>query len=99
LFSNILNSFYKCTLIVSRTTNIDIYLKFRIFDTIFNYLNYLKKTITNYDCSLREIIIKACKKASTKLVKYYSKTKELDKMLYNLVNILNFTQKLSFYKI
>jgi len=86
-----LNSFYKCTLIVSRITNINIYLKFRIFDAIFNYLNYLKETIIDYNCSLREIIIKACKKVSTKLVKYYSKTKELDKMLYNLVNILNST--------
>jgi len=99
LFDNILNSFYKYTLIVSRTTNIDIYLKFRVFDTIFNYLNYLKKIITNYNCSLKKIIIKECKKASTKLVKYYSKTKKLDKILYNLVNILSFTQKLSLYKI
>jgi len=99
LLNNILNSFYKCTLIVSQTTNTSIYLRFRIFDAIFNYLNYLKKIIIDYDCFLREIIIKACKKASTKLVKYYSKTKELNKILYNLVNILNFTQKLSFYKI
>jgi len=94
-----LNSFYKCTLIVSRTTNINIYLRFRVFDAIFNYLNYLKKTIIDYNCSSREIIIKAYKKASTKFVKYYSKTKELDRILYNLVNILNSTQKLSFYKI
>jgi len=99
LLNNILNSFYKCTFIVSRTTNIDIYLEFRIFDAIFNYLNYLEKTIIDYNCSLREIIIKACKKASTKLVKYYLKTKEFDKILYNLVNILNSTQKLSLYKI
>jgi len=98
LLNNILNSFYKCTLIVSRITNIDIYFEFLIFDAIFNYLNYLKKTIIDYDCSLREIIIKACKKTSTKLVKYYLKIKELNKMLYNLVNILNSTQKLSFYK-
>jgi len=86
-----LNSFYKCTFIVSRTTNINIYLKFRVFDTIFNYLNYLKKIIIDYDCSLREIIIKACKKVSTKFVKYYSKIEEFDKILYNFVNILNST--------
>jgi len=94
-----LNSFYKCTLIVFRTTNINIYLRFRIFDAIFNYLNYLKKIITNYDCFLKKIIIKACKKASTKFVKYYLKTKELDKILYNFINILSSTQKLSLYKI
>jgi len=94
-----LNSFYKYTLIVSRTTNIDIYLKFRVFDAIFNYLNYLKKIIIDYNCSSKEIIIKVCKKVLTKFVKYYSKIEELNKILYNLVNILNFTQKLSLYKI
>ena len=52
-----LNFFYKCTLIISRTTNIDIYLKFRIFDAIFNYLEYLEKIIKinfcffNKDCN------------------------------------------------
>jgi len=84
-----LNSFYKYTFIVFRTTNVNIYLRFRIFNAIFNYFNYLKKTIIDYDCSLREIIIKACKKVLTKLVKYYLKTKELNKMLYNFVYILN----------
>ncbi len=62
-------------------------------------MNYLKKAITNYNCFLKEIILKACKKALTKFVKYYSKTKEFNKILYNFVNILNSTQKLSFYKI
>jgi len=99
LLNNILNFFYKYTFIVSRTINVNIYLKFRIFDTIFNYFNYLKKTITNYSCFLKEIILKACEKASTKLAKYYSKIKELNKILYNFVNILNSTQELSFYKI
>jgi len=99
LFDNILNSFYKYTLIVFRTININIYLKFQVFDAIFNYLNYIKKTITNYSYFLKEIILKACKKASTKFAKYYLKTKELNKILYNLINILNSTQKLSFYKI
>ncbi len=74
-------------------------MKFRVFDIIFNYFNYLKKTITNYSCSLREIILKICKKVLTKFVKYYSKTKEFNKILYNFINILNFIQKLSFYKI
>ncbi len=86
-----MNSFYKYTFIVSRTTNVDIYLKFQVFNTIFNYLNYLKKTITNYSCFSKEIILKACKKVSTKFVKYYSKTKKLNRILYNLVNILNST--------
>jgi len=94
-----LNSFYKYTFIVFWTINASIYLGFRVFDTIFNYLNYIEKIITNYSCSLREIILKACKKASTKVVKYYLKIEELNKMLYNFVNILDSTQKLNFYKI
>jgi len=74
---------------VFRTINVNIYLKFRVFNIVFNYLNYLKKIITNYNCFLKEIILKACKKASTKFVKYYLKIKKLNKMLYNLANILN----------
>ncbi len=31
----------------------------------------MKKTIINYSCFLREIILKVYKKVSTKLVKYY----------------------------
>jgi len=99
LLNNILNSFYKYIFIVFRTTNTSIYFKFRIFNTIFNYFNYIEKTITNYSCSLRKIILKVCKKVLTKLVKYYLKTKKLNKILYNFVNILNSTQKLSLYKI
>jgi len=89
-----LNSFYECTFIVSRIINVSIYLRFRVFDAIINCFKHLKKTIINYVCSSKEIVIKACNKVSTKLVKYYSKTKELDKTLYNLANILNSTQKL-----
>jgi len=59
----------------------------------------LKKIITNYNCFLKEIILKVYKKALTKFVKYYSKTKKFNKKFNNFVNILNSTQKLSFYKI
>jgi len=38
---------------------------------------------------LRKIILKVCKKVLTKLIKYYSKIEELNKILYNLINILN----------
>jgi len=94
-----LNSFYKCILIVSRTINISIYLEFRIFDAIFNYLKYLEKIIKVNIYSLINIVFKTCNKASTKLAKYYLRTKELNNILYNLVNILNFTQKVSLYKL
>jgi len=94
-----LNSFYKCILIILRTINIDIYLIFWVFDAICNYLKYLKKIIRVNIYSLINIVIKICNKISTKLAKYYLRTKELDNMLYNLVNILNLTQKNNFYKL
>ena len=68
-------------------------------DTIFNYLKYLEKTININICFLIEIVTRACNKISTKFAKYYSKTKELNNILYNLINILNSMQKSSFYKI
>jgi len=84
---------------VFRTINVNIYLKFRVFNIVFNYLNYLKKIITNYNCFLRKIILKVCKKVLTKFVKYYSKIEKLNKTLYKFINILNSIQKLSLYKI
>jgi len=94
-----LNFYYKYTLIVLQIFNTSFYLKFRIFDAIFNYLEYLKKTIKMNIYSLTKIITRACNKALTKLAKYYSKIEELNNILYNFVNILNFTQKLNVYKI
>jgi len=40
-----LNSFYEYILIVLQTINTNIYLRFRIFDAIYNYLEYLKKQL------------------------------------------------------
>ncbi len=65
---------------------------------MFNYLEHLKKTLEINVCFLTKIVTKVCNKVLTKLAKYYSKTKELDNTLYNLINILNSTQKLSLYK-
>ncbi len=59
----------------------------------------MKKIITNYNCFLRKIILKVCKKVLTKFVKYYSKIEKLNKTLYKFINILNSIQKLSLYKI
>ncbi len=94
-----LNSFYKCTFIVLQTINTNIYLEFRVFDAMFNYLKYLKKIIKINVYFLKNIVLKACNKVSTKLAKYYLKTKELDNILYNFVNILNLMQKVSLYKL
>jgi len=82
-----------------QTINTSIYLKFRVFDTIFNYLKYLEKIIRINIYFLTNIVIKICNKVSTKFAKYYSRTKELNNILYNLINILDFTQKASLYKL
>ncbi len=94
-----LNFFYKCTLIISRTINTNIYLEFRIFNVMFNYLKHLKKIIIINVYSLTNIVIKICNKVLIKLAKYYLRIEELDNTLYNLVNILNFTQKINLYKL
>ena len=99
LVNNILNSFYKCTLIVSQTINIDIYLEFRVFDTIFNYFKHLEKIIRINIYFSKNIVFKICNKTSTKFAKYYSKIEKLDNILYNLINILDSTQKISLYKL
>ncbi len=98
LVNNILNSFYECILIVSRTTNADIQLKFRIFNALFNHLEDVKKFIKRNTSSLSAIIIKAYEKALIKFTKYYFKTEDSGETIYNIVNILNSTMKLSLYK-
>jgi len=98
LIKNILSSFYKYAFIVLRTINIDIYLEFRVFNAIFNYLKYIKKIIRINIYFLTNIVIKTCNKVLTKLAKYYLK-KKLNNILYNLVNILDFTQKVSHHKL
>ena len=94
-----LNSFYKYTLIISRIININIYLEFWIFDAIFNYFKHLEKIIKTNVYFLTNIVIKICNKVSTKFIKYYLRTKELNNILYNFVNILDFTQKINLYKL
>ncbi len=98
LVNNILNSFYECILIVLRTINADIQLKFRIFNALFNHLKDVKKFIKRSTSSLSAIIIKAYEKALIKLTKYYFKIEDSDETIYNIINILNFTMKLSLYK-
>ncbi len=97
--NNILIFFYKYILIVLQTISINIYLKFRIFDTIFNYFKYLKKIIRINIYFLKNIVFKICNKVSTKFAKYYLKIKKLNNILYNFVNILDSTQKVNLYKL
>ncbi len=99
LVDNLLNSFYKCTLIVSWTTNTDIHLRFQIFDAIFNHLEQIEKNIRRSTCLLSAVIVKTYEKVSIKLAKYYVKIEDSNETIYNLANILNSIMKLSLYKI
>jgi len=78
-------SFYKLILIVSRTINVDMHLKFRLFNALFNNFNVVERIIRNNACSSKTLIIKACELTFTKLAKYYSKIKNKDELIYNLV--------------
>jgi len=78
-------------LIMSKTTNVNIHLKFRLFNAFFNYFNAIKKIICDNACFLKTLVIKVCELIFTKLAKYYSKIDDKDKLIYNFVIILNST--------
>ncbi len=86
-----LYSFYKLILIVFKTTNVNINLKFRLFNILFNYFDAIKRIIRDNACFSKTLVIKACELIFTKFAKYYFKTKSKDKLIYNLVMILDFT--------
>jgi hypothetical protein len=89
-------SFYKLILIVSKTTNINIYLKFPLFNAFFNYFNVVKRIIRDNAYFLKTLVIKVCKLIFTKLAKYYFKTKSKNELIYNLVIIFRFYLKIKF---
>jgi len=93
-----LNSFYELTLIIFRIINVDIHLKFRMFDALFNHLNVIEMIVRDNACTLQALVLRACELASNKLAKYYFKTKNKDELIYNLAMILDSTQKLNLYQ-
>jgi hypothetical protein len=93
-----LNSFYELTLIVSKIINVDIHLKFRMFDALFNHLNAIEMIVHNNACTSQAFVLQACELASAKLAKYYSKMKSKDELIYNLAMILDSIQKLKLYQ-
>ncbi len=98
LVDNMLNSFYELTLIVSRIINVNIYLEFRMFNALFNHLNVIEMIVCNNACTSQALVFQACELTFIKLAKYYSKMKSKDELIYNLIMILNFTQKLNLYQ-
>jgi len=93
-----LNSFYKLTLIVFRIINVNIHLKFRMFDVFFNHLNVIETIVRDNACTSQALVLQACELAFNKLAKYYFKMKNKDELIYNLTMILNSTQKLNLYQ-
>jgi len=93
-----LNSFYELTLIMFRIINVDIYLKFRMFDAFFNHFNVIEMIVRSNACTSQAFVLQACKLTFAKLTKYYFKMKNKDELIYNLTMILNFTQKLKLYQ-
>ncbi len=73
-----------------RTTNINIHLKFRLFNALFNYFNVVKKIICDNECFSKTFVIKVCELMFTKLTKYYFNTKNKNELIYNFVIILDF---------
>ncbi len=84
-------SFYKLILIVFKTTNVNIHLEFRLFDALFNYFNIVERVIRDNAYSSKTLVIKVCELTFTKFAKYYSKIKNKNELIYNLVIILNLT--------
>ena len=61
--NNILNFIYEFILIVSRTINIEIHLKFQLYNVFFDHLNKIEKTIivNRLSKNIKKLIIKVCK--------------------------------------
>ncbi len=89
LVDNMLNSFYELILIVFRIINVNIHLKFRMFDALFNHLNVIKTIVHNNACTSQALVFQACKLTFNKLAKYYFKMKNKDELIYNLTMILD----------
>jgi len=81
-------SFYKLILIMFKTINVNMHLKFRLFNALFNYFNAIKRIIRNNAYSSKTLVIKACELAFTKFAKYYSKTISKSELIYSLAIIL-----------
>ncbi len=75
---------------MSRTTNVNIHLKFRLFNALFNYFNIVKRIIRDNAYFSKTLVNKACELTFTKLAKYYFKIKSKDELIYNFVIILDF---------
>ena len=94
----LLNKFYKIILIVSRTSNSNVHLEFRIFDVMFDHIQEIENIFQESRYFYQNFVFKVCEAASIKLDKYYNRIWKKREIIYNLANILNSNQKLKLYK-
>ena len=92
------DKFYETILIVSRTSNSSVHLEFRIFDVMFDHIQEIENIFQENCYFYRDFVFKVCKAANIKFDKYYNRTWKKRGIIYNLVNILNSSQKLKLYK-
>ena len=69
-----------------------------MFDALFNHLNVIETIVRDNTCTSQALVLQACELAFNKLAKYYFKMKSKDELIYNLVMILDSTQKLNLYQ-
>ena len=74
LIKALLNKFYEIILIVSRTSNSSVHLKFRIFDIMFNHFQEIKNIFQKSNYYYRNFVFAAYKAANKKFDKYYNRT-------------------------
>ena len=70
----LLDKFYEVILIVSRTSNSSVHLKFRIFDAMFDHLQEIENIFQESRYRYRNFVFATCEVASKKLNKYYNRT-------------------------
>jgi len=51
-----LNSFYELTLIVFKIINVDMHLKFQMFDAFFNHFNVIETIVHNNACTSQVLV-------------------------------------------
>ena len=67
------DKFYEVTLIISRTSNSSVHLRFRIFDVMFDHIQEIENIFQENRYFYRDFVFKACEAANIKLDKYYNR--------------------------
>lgn len=91
--------FCLCIKMIDKSQNLIIHLTFIMYNKLFNYwknqFGKTQSTMIDWSTQLQKTITKT----RNKLFKYYFKTKNKRKILYNVATLLNFIQQLFFYEV